>query len=204
MTATQNRNPSTNLSTSENRSCPEAVHASYSPHFADSRNSLSVLPVIEIRSLAPCDDATAFRTLNEEWITRYFTLEAKDRETLNNPVHSILLKGSHIFMAYAGAEAVGCVALIPMQNGVYELSKMAVSPHLRGRGLGRRLLQHAIAQARSIGASSLFLGSNTRLKDAVHLYESVGFRHVKPETLPPMPYNRADVFMEMPLGPDSQ
>jgi putative acetyltransferase len=170
----------------------------------DSENSLSALPVIEIRSLAPDDDATAFRTLNEEWITRYFTLEAKDRETLNNPVHSILLKGGHIFMAYADEEAVGCVALIPMQDGVYELSKMAVSPHLRGRGLGRRLLHHAIAQARSIGAKSLFLGSNTRLKDAVHLYESVGFRHVKPETLPSMPYNRADVFMELPLGPDSQ
>ncbi len=137
--------------------------------------------------------------MNEEWITKYFTLEAKDREILNDPVRSILLKGGHIFMAYASAEAVGCVALIPMQNGVYELSKMAVSPHLRGRGLGRRLLQHAIEQARSIGAKSLFLGSNTRLKNAVHLYESVGFRHVKSETLPPMPYSRADVFMEMPL-----
>jgi len=136
-------------------------------------------PVVEIRSLAPDDDATAFRTLNEEWITRYFTLEAKDHETLNDPVNSILLKGGHIFMAYAGAEAVGCVALIPMREGVYELSKMAVSPHLRGRGLGRRLLQHAIAQAKCIGAKSLFLGSNTRLQDAVHLYESVGFRHVK-------------------------
>jgi putative acetyltransferase len=154
---------------------------------------------IEIRSLAPGDDATPFRTLNEEWITRYFTLEPKDRETLNDPVHSILLKGGHIFMAYAGAEAVGCVALIPMRDGVYEISKMAVSPHLRGRGIGRRLLQHAIAQARSIGARSLFLGSNTRLKDAVHLYESVGFRHVKPETLPPTPYSRADVFMELSL-----
>ena len=78
-------------------------------------------------------------------------------------------------MAYAGAEAVGCVALIPMRNGVYEVSKMAASPQLRGRGIGRRLLQHAIAQARSVGARSLFLGSNTRLKDAVHLHESVGF-----------------------------
>lgn len=170
----------------------------------DCWNSLSALPVIEIRSLTPCDDASAFRTLNEEWITQYFTLEAKDRETLSDPVHSVLLKGGHIFMAYVGVEAVGCVALIPMRDRVYELSKMAVSPHLRGRGLGRRLLQHAIAQARSIGARSLFLGSNTRLKDAVHLYESEGFRHVRPENLPPMPYSRADVFMEMPLGPDSQ
>jgi hypothetical protein len=53
---------------------------------------------IEIRSLAPGDDATAFRTLNEEWITRYFTLEAKDRETLSDPEQSILLKGGHIFI----------------------------------------------------------------------------------------------------------
>ena len=170
----------------------------------DSHSAIFTPAVIEIRSLAPGDDATAFRTLNEEWITRYFSLEAKDRETLNDPVHSILLKGGHILMAYAATEAVGCVALIPMRNGIYELSKMAVSPHLRGRGIGRRLLQHAIALARSSGVRSLFLGSNTRLKDAVHLYESVGFRHVKPETLPPMPYSRADVFMEMPLEPDSQ
>lgn len=170
----------------------------------DSPDAISTAPETEIRSLAPDDDATAFRILNEEWITRCFTLEAKDRETLNNPAHSILLKGGHIFMAYAGSEAVGCVALIPMQDGVYELSKMAVSPHMRGRGLGRRLLQHAIAQARSIGARSLFLGSNTQLKDAVHLYESVGFRHVKPESLPPMPYSRADVFMEMPRDRDAQ
>jgi putative acetyltransferase len=165
----------------------------------DSPNSMHFQPAIEIRPLAPGDDATAFRTLNEEWITRYFTLEAKDREILNDPVNSILLKGGRILLAYAGAEAVGCVALIPMKDGIYELSKMAVSQHLRGRGLGRRLIQRAIAQARSLGAKSLFLGSNTRLKDAVHLYESVGFRHVKPECLPPMPYTRADVFMEMPL-----
>jgi putative acetyltransferase len=178
----------------------KVTHVTHLRPSADSSYATSMPPAIEIRSLMPADDATAFRTLNEEWITRYFTLEAKDRETLNDPVHSILRKGGHIFMAYAGAEAVGCVALIPMRDGVYELSKMAVSPHLRGRGIGRRLLQHAIAEARSIGAKSLFLGSNTRLKDAVHLYESVGFRHVKRERLPPMPYSRADVFMEMPLG----
>ena len=40
------------------------------------------LPEIEIRPLEKGEDATAFRTLNEEWITRYFTLEKMDRETL--------------------------------------------------------------------------------------------------------------------------
>ena len=126
-------------------------------------------------------DATgASGTLNEEWITRYFTLEKMDRETLGDPEKKILEKGGYIFMAYAGDQAVGCVALIPIGNGVYELSKMAVSPELRGLGIGRRLLQHAIAQAKRIGARSLFLGSNAKLENAVHLYESVGFRHVAP------------------------
>jgi putative acetyltransferase len=160
-------------------------------------------PAIEIRTLLPGDDFTAFRTLNEEWISRYFTLEPKDRETLGDPEHAILLKGGHIFMAFADSEPVGCVALIPMgnvvDNGVYELSKMAVSPRLRGLGIGRTLLEHAVTQARVIGARSLFLGSNTKLANAVHLYESIGFRHVPPASLPPMPYARANVFMELPL-----
>ena len=129
------------------------------------------LPQIEIRSLQAGEDATAFRTLNEEWITRYFTLEKADRETLGDPENKILKKGGHVFMAYLGHQAVGCVALIPMGNGVYELSKMAVSPELRGLGIGRRLLLHAVEQAKRIGAKSLFLGSNSRLENAVHLYE---------------------------------
>ena len=61
---------------------------------------------------------------------------------------------------------------------------MAVSPEMRGLGIGRRLLQHAITQAKRIGARSLFLGSNAKLENAVHLYESVGFRHVPAENIP--------------------
>jgi predicted GNAT family acetyltransferase len=38
---------------------------------------------------------------------------------------------------------------------------MAVSPAMRGLGIGRKLLEHAIAQARELGAKSLFLGSNS-------------------------------------------
>jgi GNAT superfamily N-acetyltransferase len=154
---------------------------------------------IDIRTLLPGDDATAFRTLNEEWIIRHFALEPKDRETLGDPENTILRKGGSIFMLYAEGQPAGCVALIPITGGTYELSKMAIAPHLRGHGLGRRLLQHAIHQARLMGIKSLFLGSSKKLQAAVHLYESLGFRHVDPKALPPMPYTRADVFMELVL-----
>ncbi len=157
-------------------------------------------PAFVIRPLGPGEDATAFRTLNEEWLVRLFTLEPKDIEVLGDPEGSILRKGGHIFMAYAEEnEPVGCVALIPMGDGVFELSKMAVAPAQRGKGLGRRLLVFAIEQARQLGARSLFLGSSTKLQDAVHLYESVGFRHVPRESLPLLAYSRASVFMELAL-----
>src|ERR1700677_279285 len=131
----------------------------------------AALPEIEIRPLQTGEDATAFRTLNEEWITRYFTLEKKDQETLGDPENMILRKGGHIFMVYLSHETVGCVALIPIGDGVYELSKMAVSPEVRGRGIGRRLLEYAVTQAKQIGARSLFLATSTKLQNAVHLYE---------------------------------
>lgn len=144
-------------------------------------------------------DADAFRLLNEEWITRWFALEPKDRETLGDPDGTIVARGGRVLMARMNTRPVGCVALIPMGDGVFELSKMAVEPGLRGFGLGRRLILYAIEQARSVGAQRLFLGSSTKLVNAVHLYESIGFRHVPPESLPPMKYKRADVFMDMPL-----
>ena len=37
-----------------------------------------------IREFQPGDEA-AFGDLNEEWITRYFRIEAKDREAFANP-----------------------------------------------------------------------------------------------------------------------
>ncbi len=157
------------------------------------------LSEIEIRSLQIGEDGTVFRVLNEEWISRHFVLEKKDRETLGDPENTILRKGGKVFLAYTQGEAVGCVALIAMDDGVYELSKMAVAPGMRGRGIGRKVLEHAVAQARELGARSLFLGSNSVLKDAVHLYESIGFHHVPPEELPEMHYARADVFMRMAL-----
>ena len=51
--------------------------------------------------------AEAFRTLNEAWIAKYFVLEPKDREVLEDPQGKILAKGGRILMALQDGEAVG-------------------------------------------------------------------------------------------------
>jgi putative acetyltransferase len=148
-----------------------------------------------IRSFQP-NDAVDFRRLNEEWITHYFRLEEKDSRTLNDPSQYILLTGGYIAMAFVEEDAVGCCALIRLEDTTFEVAKMAVTPAWQGGGLGRRLLEHVIHQARQLKAKRLYLETNSRLVPAIRLYESLGFRHIPADRVIPSPYQRADVYME--------
>jgi putative acetyltransferase len=142
-------------------------------------------------------DESAFRRLNQEWIVRYFgALEAKDEEVLNNPL-KMLRGGGRVFFAIADGETIGCCALVEMGPGEFEVAKMAVMESWQRGGVGRRLLQAVIAAAREMGAWRLFLETNHVLTPAIHLYESLGFRHI-PHV--PSPYVRSDVSMEMLLN----
>lgn len=73
---------------------------------------------------------------------------------------------------------------------------MTVTPAARGLGLARRLLGACEAAAREAKARHLYLETNSALKPAIALYESVGFLHLPSR---PTPYARADVFMEKRL-----
>ncbi len=152
--------------------------------------------MITIRNFQPGDEPT-FRRLNEEWITHYFTLEPTDEQSFAHPQKKIIDPGGAIFLAFDGEEAIGCCALIPMSAGEFEVAKMAVTPSAQGAGIGRRVLQHTIDQARAMGATRLYLETNHILTPAIRLYESLGFRHIPEERLAPSPYARADVFMEI-------
>ena len=148
------------------------------------------------------EDAAAFERLNAKWIRTLFSLEDKDRETLADPWGHYIEPGGDVLMARDDdGSVIGCVALEPAGGGAFELSKMVVAPERRGLGLGHRLIEAAIDRARELGGSSVFLGSNRKLAPAVRLYESVGFRHVPRERIGPMPYTRANVFMELSLEP---
>lgn len=153
---------------------------------------------IKVRPLQSGGDIAVFRSLNQAWIEQHFVLEDEDRRQLEDPVQAYIEPGGVILIAELEGRPVGCVAIVPDGTGAWELSKMAVAPELRGRGVGRALLERTISRARDLGAESLFLGSSRKLPNAVHLYEALGFRHVAPETLH-LPYDRADVFMALML-----
>ena len=142
-------------------------------------------------------DQPAFRHLNTEWITRYFTLEAADLKVLNHPEASILQPGGCILLAEIDGQAVGTCALLHMADGGYELAKMAVSPAAQGQQIGYLLGQAAVQRARDLGGRRVYLESNTKLEAALGLYRKLGFETV-PQLLP-SPYARANISMELRL-----
>lgn len=138
----------------------------------------------------------AFRALNHEWISRYFTLEEPDHLMLDDPETYILASGGHILMAEYQDALVGTCALIKEHDGVYELAKMAVSPAAQGLGIGWALGQSILSKARQLGAHRVELVSNSQLKPALALYDKLGFR---PAPLLPTPYARGDVRLVLDL-----
>ena len=153
---------------------------------------------IEIREFQPGDESV-FRALNEAWITASFRLEDEDVVILGDPQHHIVNAGGHIYFAVHPqfGEVMGCCALLALEEGCFEVAKMAVAESYRGQRLGRQLLRGTIAAARDLGARRLTLVTHHSLKNAIGLYESEGFVHLRPEDAPPSPYARATVFMEM-------
>ena len=150
---------------------------------------------LTIREFRPGDQA-AFRGLNEEWIIRYFALESKDEASLADPAGTILDRGGRIFLAARDSQPVGCCALLAMAPGEFEVAKMAVTESSQGAGIGRRLLEKAITEARASGARRLYLETNRKLVAAIRLYESLGFRHLPAERVIASCYARANVYME--------
>jgi putative acetyltransferase len=148
---------------------------------------------MEIVEFSP-EHAEAFRTLNEAWIAKYFAIEAKDREVLDDPKGKIVDPGGRIFMAFKDAEPVGCVALIAMADGGYEVAKMTVRETLRGSGLGRMLMQRCIDAGAEMGAPRLYLETNSTLAPALGLYRAMGFVDTDPPSR--NDYVRGDTRME--------
>lgn len=141
--------------------------------------------------------AEAFRRLNLEWLEQLFEVEPVDEELLADPQGHYRDAGGEVFFALLEDTPVGCVALLPAGPGRFELSKMAVTAGMRGKQIGRRLLEAALAWARDHGATTVELMTNSSLDAAVNLYRSAGFHVVRAGPHPR--YQRCDLVMERDL-----
>jgi DNA-binding MarR family transcriptional regulator/predicted GNAT family N-acyltransferase len=85
-----------------------------------------------------------------------------------------------VLVAYAGDEPVGCGALRLHADGVSEIKRVWVAAHMRGAGLGGRMLAELEDRARTIGSRVVRLDTNRALSEAIAMYRRSGYVEVEP------------------------
>jgi putative acetyltransferase len=99
-------------------------------------------------------------------------------------------------LAFEDGVPAGCVGLRRFAEGIAEMKRLYVRPGFRGRGIGRRLAEAVVAEARVADYRAVRLDTVPVMTTAIALYGSLGFRDVAPYRPNPVPGVR---YMELAL-----
>jgi GNAT superfamily N-acetyltransferase len=102
-----------------------------------------------------------------------------------------------LLVARADTEIVGCVGVRALDEDTCEMKRLYVLSSQRGTGLGRRLAEASITEARRLGYRTMRLDTVPGMEAAQAIYGRLGFRNAEPYTANPVPGTR---FLQLDLS----
>ena len=160
--------------------------------------------MVAIRAAESKSDWVTARGLFEEYAASLgfdLSFQDFDREVASLPgdyasPRGVILLALDVHAAVDGSAAAGCVALRPLAGETCEMKRLYVRPSHRGTGLGKRLADAILAEARARHYRRMRLDTVPGMEAAIGLYRALGFREIEPYRANPIP---GALFMEREL-----
>ncbi len=146
-----------------------------------------VMPLEEfqIRPIAPTDNIAMAKiirdSLEEFGANRYGTVYFDETTDHLFEVFASTPASRYMVVENTG-QLVGGAGVFPTQGlpqGTCELVKMYLSATVRGKGLGREMINRCMDMAKELGYVQIYLETMPELKKAVSVYEKFGFGYLK-------------------------
>jgi ribosomal protein S18 acetylase RimI-like enzyme len=90
------------------------------------------------------------------------------------PPYGFLLIAEH------GGAVCGCIALGKLSDDICEMRTLFVRPEFRGQGVGKKLVEALLTQARELGYRYVRLDTLGFMQSALTMYRSLGFYNIAP------------------------
>jgi GNAT superfamily N-acetyltransferase len=104
--------------------------------------------------------------------------------------------GGLLGLAWAGERPAGCVAFRRVSDTTCEVKRLYVSADFRGHGVGHRLLDWAVEEARKAGYSVMVADTLPVMETALAMYDRYGFERTGPYNETPTP---GAIFLRLDL-----
>ena len=156
-------------------------------------------PVVAIAAARGPLDMDAVGALFREYVASLgivLDFQDFDAEVASLPGKYAEPSGS-LLLASVDGEPAACVALRPLGEGVCEMKRLYVRPAFRALGLGRRLVEAILAEARARGYARMRLDTlRDRMGTAEAMYRRLGFVDIPAYYDNPLP---DAVYLELTL-----
>ena len=132
---------------------------------------------------------------------REYGLDTTFEPYVAKPLADFAVSGAgRLWIAEEDGRVIGSIAVVDAEEGVGQLRWFLLTPEARGTGLGRRMLETALAYCRDRGMRHVFLWSFAQLDDALRLYERAGFRITERNNSRLWGAERTEVRMDLEMG----
>lgn len=154
-----------------------------------------MIQIIQAESLSQIDTVRDLFLEYAESLDFALCFQGFDEELASLPGDYVPPNG-RLYLATMNERVAGCVALRKTEKGICEMKRLWVRPDFRGNRIGRMLVSKVIVEARSIGYRKMLLDTVSSMREAISLYEALGFKKAEPYYNNPI---EGTIYMEMDL-----